>query len=42
MQSADTREILKGFRTFAVVGLSPRPTGTPTSWRGSSRSMATG
>lgn len=25
MQSADTREILKGFRTFAVVGLSPRP-----------------
>ena len=25
MPSADTREILKGFRTFAVVGLSPRP-----------------
>lgn len=25
MQSADTRGILKGFRTFAVVGLSPRP-----------------
>ena len=25
MPSADTREILKEFRTFAVVGLSPRP-----------------
>jgi hypothetical protein len=25
MHSADTREIMKGFRTFAVVGLSPKP-----------------
>ena len=25
MSGEDTREILKGFRTFAVVGLSPRP-----------------
>ena len=25
MEPADTREILRSFRTFAVVGLSPRP-----------------